>query len=63
LKNTVVTQLRGAKLEQELNQVCEVAAAKKKMLEDELAEEKSKTLEAIAQFSVVNIGEVETLCL
>jgi hypothetical protein len=35
-------------LEQELKQVREVAAAEKKRLEDELAEEKRKATEAIA---------------
>jgi glycerol dehydrogenase-like iron-containing ADH family enzyme len=39
-------------LEQELKQVCEAAAAEKKRLEDELAEEKRKAMEATAQFNL-----------
>jgi hypothetical protein len=62
LKNAAATQLRDAELEQELKQVCEAAAADKKKLENELAEEKHKTQEANAQFNAVNICKVETLC-
>jgi hypothetical protein len=62
LKNAAATQLRDAELEQELKQVCEAAAADKKKLENELAEEKHKTQEANAQFNVVYICKVETLC-
>jgi Uri superfamily endonuclease len=40
-------------LERELKEVREVAAAEKKRLEDELAEEKCKAVEAIAQFNTV----------
>jgi hypothetical protein len=43
LKNEVATQLWVAELEQELKQVRKAAAANKKKLEDELAEEKCKT--------------------
>jgi hypothetical protein len=43
LKNAVSTQLWVAELEQELKQVRKAAAANKKKLEDELAEEKCKT--------------------
>jgi hypothetical protein len=46
LKNTAATQLRVTKLEQELKQVREAAAAKKKKLKNELAKEKCKTQEA-----------------
>jgi hypothetical protein len=62
LKNVVVTQLRVAELEQEFKEVCEAAAAEKKKLEDELAEEKCKTQEANVRFNVVSIGKVEALC-
>jgi C4-type Zn-finger protein len=43
-------------LEQELKQVREAAAAKKRRLEDELAEEKRKAMEATAQFNALSIG-------
>jgi hypothetical protein len=43
LKNAAATQLRVAKLEQELKKVYKAADAKKKKLEDELAEERCKT--------------------
>jgi hypothetical protein len=62
LKNAATTQLRVADLEQELKEVREAGAAEKKKLKDELAEEKCKTQEANAQFNVVTIGKVQTLC-
>jgi hypothetical protein len=61
LKNAAATQLRVAELEQELKEVCGVAAVEKK-LEDELAEEKRKTREANAQFNAMSIGKGEFLC-
>jgi hypothetical protein len=48
-------------LEQKLKQAREVAAAEKKSLEDELAEEKHKTQEANAQFNVASIGKTKIL--
>jgi hypothetical protein len=42
-------------LEQELKQVREAVAAKKKKLEDELSEEKRKATEATAQFNTLSI--------
>jgi hypothetical protein len=51
------TQLRVVKLEQELKQVREAAAAGKKKLEDELAEEKHKIWEADAQFNTASIDK------
>jgi hypothetical protein len=43
-------------LERELKEVREAAAAKKKRLEDELAEEKCKAVEATAQFNTMSTG-------
>jgi hypothetical protein len=43
-------------LERELNEVREAAAAEKKRLEDELAEEKCKAVEATAQFNTTATG-------
>jgi hypothetical protein len=63
LKNAAAMQLRVVEIQQELKKVCEAATVEKKKLEDELAEEKRKTQEANAQFNVVSIGKVETLCL
>jgi hypothetical protein len=46
LRNVKATKRRVIELEQELKQVSEAAAAEKKKLEDELAEEKRNTQEA-----------------
>jgi hypothetical protein len=43
-------------LERELKEVCEAAAVEKKRLEDELAEEKSKAVEATVQFNTMATG-------
>jgi DNA repair exonuclease SbcCD ATPase subunit len=43
-------------LERELKEVREAAAAEKKRLEDELAEEKRKAMEATAQFNAMATG-------
>jgi hypothetical protein len=43
-------------LEQELKHVREAAAAEKKRLEDELAEEKWKAMDATTQFNIVSTG-------
>jgi regulator of sigma D len=48
LKNTSEREQRIIDLEQELKQVREAAAAKKKRLKDELVEEKRKAIEATA---------------
>jgi hypothetical protein len=53
---------RITELEKELKQVREAAAAEKKGLEDELAEEKRKAKEATAQFNALAIGKVEVSC-
>jgi hypothetical protein len=60
LRNAAATQLQVAELEQELKKVRVAAAVDKKKLEDELAEEKHETQEAIAQLNVANIGKVKT---
>jgi phage shock protein A len=56
LKNAVEREQWITDLEQELKQVREAAAAEKKRLEDEHAEEKRKAIEATAQFNTVSIG-------
>jgi hypothetical protein len=60
LRNAAATQLQVAELEQELKKVRVAASVDKKKLEDELAEEKHETQEAIAQLNVANIGKVKT---
>jgi hypothetical protein len=45
-------------LERELKEVREVADAEKKRLEDELAEEKRKAVEATAQFNSMATGRL-----
>jgi hypothetical protein len=56
LKNATKREQRITDLEQELKQAREAAAAEKKRLEDELAEEKRKATEATAQFNALSIG-------
>jgi hypothetical protein len=55
LKNAAGEQ-RIVDLERELKEVREAAAAEKKKLEDELAEEKRKAVEATAQFNIAATG-------
>jgi flagellar capping protein FliD len=52
----VEKEQRIVDFEQDLKEVREAAAAEKKRLEDELAEEKRKAIEATAQFNTVSIG-------
>jgi hypothetical protein len=59
LRNVTATQLQVVRLERELKQVREVAAAAKKRLEDELAEESHKTQEADTQFNATSIGKIK----
>jgi transposase-like protein len=57
LKNTTEKEQRIVDLERELKEVREAAAAaEKKRLEDELAEEKRKAVEATAQFNTMATG-------
>jgi hypothetical protein len=53
LKDATAKEQCIVDLERELKEVCEVAAAEKKRLEDELAEEKYKVVEATAQFDTM----------
>jgi hypothetical protein len=62
LKDAAVTRLRVVELEQELREVREAAAMKKKKLEDKLAEEKHRTHEANVQFNALTISKVKILC-
>jgi regulator of sigma D len=62
LRNVAAKEQRITELEQELKQVREAAAAEKKKLEDELAEEKCKAKEATAHFNALDIDKVEVLC-
>jgi cell division septum initiation protein DivIVA len=56
LKNATEKEQRIVDLERELKEVREAAAAEKKRLEDELAEEKSKVVEATAQSNTMAAG-------
>jgi hypothetical protein len=47
---------RTLDLERELKEIREAAVAEKKRLEDELAEEKRKAIEAAAQFNTMSTG-------
>jgi hypothetical protein len=53
LKNAIEKEQRIIDLERELKEVREEAAAEKKRLEDELAEEKCKAVKATAQFNTM----------
>jgi hypothetical protein len=56
LKDAATKEQRIVDLERELKEVREAAAVKKKKLEDELAEEKRKAVEATAQFNTMATG-------
>jgi hypothetical protein len=56
LKNAIDKEQQIVDLEQELKEVREAAATEKKRLEDELAEEKCKAVEATAQFNTMAAG-------
>jgi hypothetical protein len=56
LKNATEKEQRIVDLEQEVKEVREAATAKKKRLEDELAEEKRKAVEATVQFNTMATG-------
>jgi hypothetical protein len=63
LKNLVAKEQRITNLERELKEVREVAVLEKKRLEDELAEEKIKAIEATAQFELyLLVGRIFVLC-
>jgi hypothetical protein len=55
-RNAAEKEQRIVDLDQELKEVREAAAAKQKTLEDELAEEKRKAVEATAQFNTATTG-------
>jgi uncharacterized protein involved in exopolysaccharide biosynthesis len=56
LKNATEKEQQIVDLERELKEVHEVAAAEKKRLEDELAKDKRKGVEATAQFNTMSTG-------
>jgi cell division septum initiation protein DivIVA len=56
LKDAAAKEQRIVDLERELKDVREATAAKKKKLEDELAEEKRKAVEATTQFNIAATG-------
>jgi hypothetical protein len=56
LKHAEEKEQRIVDLERELKEVREVAAADKKRLEDELAEERRKAVEATAHFNTTVTG-------
>jgi hypothetical protein len=57
LRHAEEKEQRITDLERELKEVREVAAANKKRLEDELAEERRKAMEAITQFNAAATSE------
>jgi hypothetical protein len=58
LKNATEKEKQIVDPERELKEVREAAAAEKKRLEDKLAEEKRKAVEATAQFNTVATGRL-----
>jgi predicted nucleic acid-binding Zn-ribbon protein len=56
LKDAATKEQRIVDLERELKEVREAAAVNKKKLEDELAEEKHKAVEATEQFNTMATG-------
>jgi hypothetical protein len=56
MRNAMEKEQQIVNLERELKDVREAAAAVKKRLEDELAEEKRKAVEATAQFNTMATG-------
>jgi regulator of sigma D len=56
LKDATVKEQRIIDIERELKEVREAATADKKKLEDELAEEKRKAVEATTQFNTAATG-------
>jgi septal ring factor EnvC (AmiA/AmiB activator) len=62
LKNATEKEQQIVDLERELKEVREAAAAEKKRLEDELAKEKRKAVEATAQFNTMATGR-SNLCV
>jgi cell division septum initiation protein DivIVA len=56
LKDAAAKEQRIVDLERELKEVREAAATDKKKLEDELAEEKRKVVEATAHFNTMATG-------
>jgi uncharacterized protein involved in exopolysaccharide biosynthesis len=56
LKDAAAKEQRIIDLERELKEVHEAAAADNKKLEDELAEERRKVVEATAQFNAAATG-------
>jgi hypothetical protein len=58
LRDAAEKEQRIIDLERELEEVCEVAVADKKKLEDELAEERRKVVEATMQFNITTTGRL-----
>jgi hypothetical protein len=61
LKHAEEKEQRIVDLERELREVHEAAAADKKKLEDELAEERCKAVEATVQFNTAATGRFSLL--
>jgi cell division septum initiation protein DivIVA len=57
LKDAAAKEQRIVNLERELKEVREAATAEKRKLEDELAEEKRKAVEATTQFNIAATGK------
>jgi cell division septum initiation protein DivIVA len=58
LKDAAEKEQRILDLERQFKEVREAVAAEKKRLEDKLAEEKRKAIEATAQFNTMSIGRL-----
>jgi hypothetical protein len=63
LKHAAGKKQRIVDLDRELKEVCEAATVDKKKLEDELAEERRKAVEATAQFNTAATGRSSLLSL
>jgi cell division septum initiation protein DivIVA len=63
LKDAAAKEQRIVDLERELKEVREAAAAEKRKLEDELAEEKRKVVQATPQFNTMATGRSSLLSL
>jgi hypothetical protein len=62
LRDAAAKEQRIIDLERELKEVREAAAADKKKLEHELAEERCKAVEATVQFNIAATGRSIFLC-
>jgi hypothetical protein len=62
MKHAAEKEQRIVDLERELKEVREATTSEKKKLEDELAEERCKVVEATAQFNTATTGRLNPYC-